>query len=756
MSTGQAAKVSRQRLVLVPPAGDVAAPLPFHVEESNIRVPVLRSGLISKTAIVNRLRANTAFSFVVVTAPAGYGKTTLLAQWAERDQRPFAWVSLDAHNTDPIPLLQHVAGALHATDPLDAHVLSALTRPADSIWAAIVPRLGEAIRESREPTVIVLDNAHLLRSRESLEAVDALASHLPNGAVLVLAGRIAPRLPLAEMRAGGQLLEIGVEDLALTAKEAHALLRSAGATPTPDEEFELTRECEGWPGALHLAARAPESFADVDRRLEEFFRLECSSRLTPATRRFLRRTAVVDEMCGALCDAMLSTEGSAHELRALQGTGLFVVPLDRQEVWYRYHRLFRKVLLRELLEHEPELVPKLHRRAADWYEQRSDLNAAMKHADAAGDSRRVARLLAVMALPMYHSGRAQIVEDWLGRFDDPTLLERYQRVALRGAWIHALRGRRADAQRWLDAGETKRLRRQPSVRVASVESWQAAIRACSCERGAGQMIADAEEALTRAPRDAEARPPALLALGVGYALLGETARADEILGQAVVEAGRLGAFDTQALALSQRALVASRRNDCADADTLASEARELTERNGLSAYVTAALTFALSARTALRHGRWCDARGDLERARDLERSAGDLFPWLALQTKIALARISVALREPETALSLIAEVDGLLSANSHLGILSAEANSLRTDVEAMTTGENATSPLTAAELRLLPYLATHLSFPEIGAALNVSRHTVKTQAISVYRKLGVTSRSEAVESAVRVGLVPGP
>ena len=148
-------------------------------------------------------------------------------------------------------------------------------------------------------------------------------------------------------------------------------------------------------------------------------------------------------------------------------------------------------------------------------------------------------------------------------------------------------------------------------------------------------------------------------------------------------------------------------------------------------------------------------RNDLERARELERSSGGLFPWLALQTRIELARSFVALRETDTAMSLVAEIDGLLSTSRQMGALCDEAEELREDVEAMDTETHATSALTAAELRLLPYLATHCSFPEIGAALSVSRCTVKTQAISIYRKLGVTSRSDAVMYATRIGLVAG-
>jgi LuxR family maltose regulon positive regulatory protein len=737
---------------------------PFEVVESKLQVPALRSGTVSRTALVNRLKAADA-SVVAVTAPAGYGKTTLLAQWTVRDARPFAWVSIDERDKDPVLVLRYLASALDAIAPLDPGVFDALAEPEASVWTSAIPRLGAALSACPTPLVIVLDDAHLLRSRRSLEAVLAVADHLPQASMLVLAGRSTPRLPMAALRAAGRLFELGTGDLALSSREGQLLLYAAGVDLPLGEATELTRRCEGWAAALYLAALAVEEtgaaeapFGGGDRHIADYIRSEYLTRLRPGDLRFLTRTAVLDRMSGPLCDAVLQGTGSGRTLQRLEGTNLFLVPLDRERHWYRYHQLFRDLLRRELEEREPALAPELHRRAADWFEAEGDLELALEHADAAGDTARAARLLTAIALPLYFAGRLTTIEGWLARFDDPTLLRRYPGVALQGSWVYALRGRPAEAKRWLELAESGTFRGRLPDGSSSLQAWIAVVRAAMCGDGVYQMIVDAESALSLLPRDSQMRPSALVTLGVAYMLLDQAERADGILATAASEAARLGATDTQVVAISERSVIASNRGAVEDAESFALEAQALLAEHHLATYPTSALALASSARVALRHGRWDDARARLSEAEELRpllRRSG--FPWLSVQTRLELARAYLALRDTRSVRALLAEIRETLRERPHVGVLADEVASLEREVTRLpVAGEPAAAGLTAAELRLLPYLATHLSFREIGQQLYVSRNTVKTQAISVYRKLGVSSRSDAIERATDLGLVePG-
>jgi len=702
------------------------------VVESKLRVPVARQTTVSRTGLVNRIRAASSCPLVTAIAPAGYGKTTLLAQLVARDSRPVAWVTVDERDADPRVLLLHVAAALDRFAPLDPRVLDAFDDTRDtSIWTAIVPRLGAAIDGAHEPVLIVLDDAHLLRARATLDAVAALVDHLADGSTLVLAGRSLPRLPTASLRAAGALLEIGADDLALTPREGHLLLRDAGADVTLAEATELVRRCEGWPAALALAARVHDTGAELsgrERAIADYVRAECLAHLRPRTLAFLRRTSVLGRMCGELCDAVLEEQGSGHELEQLAHSSLLLVPLDRQGVWYRQHRLVGELLRQELTNHEPALAPELHRRAAEWCEAHDDPESALEQAVSAGDLGRAARIVSRIALPAYAAGRANAVERWLGPFDDAVLPRRHPKVALQGSLVHALRGRTDDAERWLRCAQHGRAR------------GVAVLEALLCRDGA-----NVETTVAALPGTSLLRPYALLALGASHLRAAEAEPADAAF------AAVSGADDACVVALAQRSLLAAARGDHAVAEDFALAAQGLIGAAHLDGYPTSALAFAASARVSLRHGRWDDARAHLAHARELPSPA---LPWLALQTKVELARASLALRDAGAVRALLEEIDAFLRDAPDLGALADAARTLAHEAEGMASPPaGATSGLTAAELRLLPLLATHRSFREIGERLHVSRNTVKTQAISVYRKLGVSSRTEAVDRAAHLGLV---
>ena len=728
--------------------------------ESKVQAPGPRPGTVSRTALVNRLRATTA-SVTTMVAPAGYGKTTLLSQWAARDSRAFAWVTLDDRDNDPVVLLRHIAAALSRDEPVGQRVMDALNAPAPSIWSTALPRLAAEL-SARSPIVLVLDDFNLLRSRAALETVAALIDDESEGSILVAATRVTPKLPLAPMRASGKLLELGAEELALSKREARLLLRATGVSLGEARTDELIEQCEGWAAALYLAAlsirdaeqtgRGRERFGGDDRYLADYFRSEYLCRLRPGPLHFLRRTSVLDQMCGPLCDAVLEDEGSARELEKIERASLFLVPLDNRREWYRYHHLFRELLQRELAEQEPDLVPVLHGHAADWFEADGDRESALEHAYAAGDTDRAAEILAAIALPVYYSGRVATLERWFNRFERAGLLERYPAVALHGCRLHAVRGRADHAKRWLDAGTRGTFAGKLPDGTRSINSWVAVLRAWLCEKGAKQMLVDAELALAGLHKQSNWRPSALLAQGAALVLLDEHERADEVLISAVTCAGEHGSTVTEVVALSERSLLAAKRGDHDKAEELAQEAHRLVEAPGAQGASAQAVEAASDAQALLHRGRWNEARVSLTAAQDLLPYLTVATPWLALQTRIELGRGFVTLRDGPAAQELLNEIDELLERVPGLGTLAASAEELGKEAAAVPEPEKSAAGLTPAELRLLPLLATHLSFREIAEQLYVSRNTIKTQAISVYRKLGVSSRSEAIAEAHRLGL----
>ena len=351
------------------------AEIPFDLVEAKLAGPSARPGTLAKADAIARLCAST-LPFATVVAPAGYGKTTLLAKWAEADPRPFAWVALDGRDDDALVFLRYIAAAIHRVEPIPPEAFEALSGPADSIWSKRVPRLGSALAALDRPLVLVLDDLHAVANPSCLDVLAALFEYVPAGSQIAIASREEPALPLARWRAHGSVQEIGVADLRLDEREAKLLLEAAGVELDASELSELTERTEGWPAGLYLAALsmqagAPSSasaagFSGDDRFVSEYFRFELLSRLPAAEAQFLKYTSVLDRMSGGLCDAVLETTRSADTLEALERRNGFVVPLDRRGEWYRYHHLFGQLLRNELERSEPDVVPELNRRAMAW------------------------------------------------------------------------------------------------------------------------------------------------------------------------------------------------------------------------------------------------------------------------------------------------------------------------------------------------------------------------------------------------------
>jgi LuxR family transcriptional regulator, maltose regulon positive regulatory protein len=736
--------------------------VPFDLVDVKLAAPVVRRGTVAKADVLARLCKST-LPFVSVVAPAGYGKTTLLARWAEADSRPFAWVALDGRDDDAVVFLRYIAAAIHGIESVPPEVFEALSGPGGSTWSNRVPRVGRALAGLERPLVLVLDDLHAVANPSCLDVLAALFEYVPTGSQIAVASREAPALPLARWRAHGRVEEIGAAELRLNEREAGMLLAAAGVELDAGELSELTERTEGWPAGLYLAALSLQAgaptpasaagFKGDDRFVSEYFRFELLSRLPPAEAQFLKQTAVLERMCGGLCDAVLETTGSAHTLETLERANRFVVPLDRRGEWYRYHHLFGQLLRSELERDEPDLVPELNRRAMALCISNDFAEAAVVYGHAAGETDIVAALIDALSLSLYYDGRMETAEEWLSWFGDDEL-RRYPALAVFGAWFRALTGRPEDAERWLSLADGATSALPLSDGSATIEPWVAALRAHMMPNGVEQALADADLALTELSPESDWRPTTHLARGVGHALLGAADRATDDLTAAVEKGLAAGAVEEVYAAQAELALLAARKGAWAEAGQRAAAAEALVDEAGLGDYGPSALAFVATARVALHEARQEDARTELARAHRLRPLLDHGLPWVAIQVGVELTRAHLALAEPGAARTILTETEQLLERRPDLGFLVEDARELHQQVAATGGSEGAWAmSLTGAELRLLPFLATHLMFPEIASRLFISRNTVKSEAVSIYRKLGVSSRSEAIERAVEVGLL---
>ena len=372
-----------------------------------------------------------------------------------------AWVSCDDGDNDPVVLLSALAVALDRIEPVDQTIFGVLASSGADI--TVVPRFVSAIASMQLPVTIVLDHAEAVTNKKCLNTIAEFALRLPAGWQLALASRSAVPLPAARLRAHGGIVEIGAEDLAMSPQEAFLLLEGAGARLEAADIHELLQRTEGWPAGLYIAALAIKSgtrhtdvgftFTGDDVFMGDYLRSELLDRVSAAEASFLTQASVLDRMCGSLCDAVLDRKGSERVLEELERRNLLVVPLDRHREWYRYHHLLRDLLQSELRRRDPDLVQDLHFRAAAWYEANAMPEAAIEHAQAAGDYDRVARLLLELAQPVWAGGRVQTVLHWMESLRDVTAAEHYGAIAVHGSLIFALLGQPSEAERWAAAAE---------------------------------------------------------------------------------------------------------------------------------------------------------------------------------------------------------------------------------------------------------------------------------------------------------------
>ena len=675
------------------------------------------------------------------------------------EDRPLAWLSLDRFDDDPTKFLLGLASAYALVDPTSRDLIAEISGPGMSVLGRAAPRLAAAFESAARPFVLMLDDLHEVESDDCLDVLELLMTRFPSGSQLVSASR-AEQPHLSRLRHMGDAMEIGMDELALDEGGARAIFHEAHVELTPESADEVTKRTEGWPVGVQLAALIAGDTEDDgsvvtgdDRYVADYLYREILSRQPEHLQKFLRRTSVLEELNGSLCDAVLESNDAVQVLRELERANLFVLPLDRRRRWYRYHGLFREFLLSELRRGDDGQIDDLHRRAADWYEAEGSPEMALEHLLLTADRDHAMRLFVALAQLTWQRGGLATMLRWLSVLGDASIRS-YPPLAVHAAWAAVLTGDTVGAERWAALVDFASYSGETQDGSASFESARAMLRAGMCPLGPSTMLSDAEFAASQEALSPW-RPTSLVFAGEAHLLVGDGQDAARPL---FVEAAQISFelntdVDAGVLSASELAILAMDQGEWNEASDRLDWALKTIDEWHMQDYLTSLLAFAGAARLALHRGQRDSALGWLTRAMRSRHMATYVFPVLAVRLRIQLAKVYLALSEAAAARQLARECDEILMRRPALGTLNDDVNELRDLLRTSATDATRLSVLTPAEFRLLPYLQTYLTLADIGTRLGVTRNTINSQISSIYRKLGVSSRQEAVEAATARGLL---
>jgi len=706
---------------------DVPRPMSF----LRVAEPPVPKRVEPRVRLVRRLLATANTRVVLLSAPAGYGKTALLEAWASADVRRIEWVRVE----------RAPDGVATAAAELDAAI--------------------HRLRQAGQTAVLIVDDADAGDGAVAVQALRAAERDLPAPVTLVLAGRGVGPYSLGRLRSAWPVLELGAQDLAMTHNEAAVLLDAAGVAVGGNAVSTLMARTEGWPSGLRLATVALSAQGDVDAAIADFggddrvvadyLREEILAELPAERLAFLTAAAILDSLSGPVCDAVLERHDSGGVLFDLGRSPVPIRPTDRCEEHFRLHPLVADMLRAELHRGDPERERALHARAADYYEECGELARALDHAIDGGHYDRAAELLWSVAPGELFDGRSAELSARLDRIGEAQVGRRPV-LALTAALAALVDAQREQAERWLVVAR-RASDRDPGAAGPGVDAAVSLLHAAIISGDAAILRDRAAEALAVTPEGDPWRAVCCLLLGSAHGLLGERGAAahdlhDGVRGGAVVMPA------IEALALAQLGLHALLHGDADEGAILAERARTRIDARGLSDPMTRGLVCAVSAFARAHRGRVEEAREDAAEARRILGAGASLMPWYDAQARLALARAHLRLSDVAGARALTAEAARCAArmpdaAGLRAWIDDAWARSDTFAVEALA----GPASLTTAELRVLRFLPSHLSFREIAERLHVSANTVKTQAHAVYRKLDASSRSTAVTRARAVGLL---
>lgn len=736
------------------------------VDGWRLRPPQLVARHLHRDRLVDPLVAAGETRVVVFSAPAGYGKSTVLRQWSEHDPRPFFWLRCDASDADAVLFIRRVAVAVDRQTPLDDDVTLALAGRLDSARevARLVPQVLGAVHE---PFVLVLDDVHYVAHTPTADLVADIHRALPLGAELALSGRSRPEVPLGRLRVEGRVREIGPDDLALTRSEARALLRSRGLAVDDNGLDELYQATEGWVAGLQLMTLAQAGTSSYtaesatqhrrlrqgDRFLAEYVREEVLTAIEPQVLSFLMDTSILDNLSGVMCDAVLQRTGSAELLEQLAATRrLFLTPADGDRHAYHMHRLFADLLQDELHRARPDRFRELHLAASAWCEADGDIDGAILHAVAAQAADRAGDLVLSNATRYVGRGRHLTVGRWLEQVD-PKWTRQTASMAM-GAALHAV----ATADMSALGEHLAVLRALPETGRLADGTPSVAVAVAVVEALAGQSPVDQMQRHTKVVRAAgrEGNPWYALATGMqgqSQLLMGDVEGGRALLLEAL---GDLEVAHLRALVFANLALADIADSEWERAEVLVDEACSIARANGLERLPMLVLVSAVASWVHARAGHVDQARafaGEATTQLATLNGALGFANRLRILVPTCLAEADLWLGDLDKARVMYRTATDARVLEPHAALALRFVDRLGEELEDVAQSRLIGEAPTVAERRVLELLPTHAPLQEIAETLFVSRNTVKSHTLSIYRKLDVNSRSDAVTKARALGLL---
>ena len=736
------------------PTGRLDAPI---LLVTKLHPPSVPAQTVARERLFERLRDGRELKLSLVACPAGFGKSTLLAAWRERESldRPVAWLTLDEGDNDAVVLWSHAIEALGRVCPGLDRATSAALVASSPLLEVVLPRLVNALAE-QDDVVLVLDDFHRLSSASARESVAWFVDRVPSTVQLVLSTRADPGLPLGALRAHGQLLELRADDLRFTTAEADEFLNGRLGLELAAADVELlVSRTEGWPAGIYLAALSlagkedkpglVRAFDGTSAHVVDFLSSEVLGAYEPDMQAFMLRTSVLERLCAELCDAVLGTPTSAGALASLARTNLFLVPLDDRRRWFRFHHLFAQLLRVELERREPDVAAGLHRRAYEWHSAFGTTDEAIHHAVAARAFGEAGQLIAATWIDYVNAGRTDSVLDWLVRFPDE-LLGADARLLLVQAWASALRGREQDMRRAL-----ARVRELGGLEAGPLTDGFASLESSVSVLGAAFAWGDVSASLAAGARSAELegrdapwRPVVSWALGWGHYCNGELDLAERWLTETATLAPLADQWIVGVGAIADLSLIAGMRGRRADQLRLATEAVDLARERGLLEACEVGEVHTAHGMALAAQGRREEALPALEQGVFLRRIWGQ--PLDLVDGLIALAPATAAVGDRERAAELFREAEEILAGCPDAGVLPVRLAAAKRAAGAGRAAA-AGAELSERERTVLRLLSSGMSEREIGRELYLAFNTVHSHVKSVYRKLGVSSRAEAVARA---------